>query len=401
MVDISHIKNIAIIGAGVQGHSVAQTALMAGFEKVILNDISIELIEKAANQIENDPSYGLRILEAKGQLSKGLTADTLMENLYKEVDLAKTASKADFIIECAPEIMNIKQDVFRALGKYAPEHTILATNTSSMSITEIGKFSGRLEKVVGMHFFPPVAIQCCVEVMKGEKTSDEVLDMCVTIGKKLPCIKRKRLSIRIEKESPGFIANRLLIPTTIYTNWIFDKAYEMNIPWEQIDADAGAGRLVSMGPCQLTDYLGVDALYNVMKSFQKFISPDFAPSKIITKLMKEGNLGKKTGKGFYDWTKGQPKLNLSKKAGLFNQEIVLAIQLNEGCKLLEEGIVSGYKIIDDVMITGTSMPGPFSAGKRNYVKWSKILEEIAEKMGKNYIKPCELMKSGEFLKMRK
>ena len=199
----------------------------------------------------------------------------------------------------------------------------------------------------------------------------------------------------------GFIANRLLIPPNIYINWILDQAYEKGIPWEQIDTDAGAGQLMPMGPCQLIDYLGVDATYNVLKSYEKYISTDFSPGKVLTKFMTEGNLGKKTGKGFYDWTKGRPKLNLNKEAGLFDLEILMAIQLNEGCRLLEERVVSGYKIIDDVMLKGTSMPGPFSAGKNNFEKWSKMLEDIVEKTGKNYLKPCELMKTGEFRKMRK
>jgi enoyl-CoA hydratase/3-hydroxyacyl-CoA dehydrogenase len=206
--------------------------------------------------------------------------------------------------------------------------------------------------------------------------------------------------VRIEKESPGFIANRLLIPNTIYTSWVFDQAYEKNMPWEQIDADAGAGRLVPMGPCQLADFLGIDVTYNSMKSFEKRISSDFAPGKVLTKLVSEGKLGRKTGMGFYDWSEGKPKLNLNKKAGLFNPEIYMAIQLNEGCKLLKEGIVSGYKIIDQVMLKGTGMPGPFAPGKRNYQSWSKLLEEFVEESGKDYLKPCKLMKSGEFLKRR-
>jgi len=396
MVDISNINNVVVIGAGMMGSGIAQVALMAGYN-VTLVDVEEKIVDDGIVRIEE----GLNKVKTKGKLEEGVSIADLMAKCKKSTDLASAVKDADFVFEVVVEDLDIKKNVCNTVMNNSPPHCVFASNTSTFYITKIAEDSKRPENVIGMHFFLPVILQCCVEVMKGEKTSDEALDISVAIGKKLPCLKGKRLSVRIEKESPGFIANRLLTPPSIYINWILDQAYKKGIPWEQIDADAGAGQLIPMGPCQLTDYLGVDALYNVMKSFQKFISPDFAPSKIITKLMKEGNLGKKTGKGFYDWTKGQPKLNFSKKAGLFNQEIVMAIQLNEGCKLLEEGIVSGYKIIDDVMITGTSMPGPFSAGKRNYIKWSKILEEIAEKMGKNYIKPCELMKSGEFLKMRK
>ena len=396
MVDISNIKNIIVVGAGIMGHGIAQVSLMAGYD-VTLVDIKDEFLDNGAAKIEE----GLKKLEAKGTLGEGITASNLMGKLKKTIDLASAVKDADFVLEAVVENMDVKKNVCNTVMKNSPSHCIFASNTSTFKITEIAEDSKRPEQVIGMHFFPPVVVQCCVEVMKGEKTLGEILDTGVAIGEKLPCIKGKRLSVRIEKESPGFIANRLLIPTTIYMNWILDQANERGIPWEQIDADAGAGQLILMGPCQLADYLGVDASYNAMKSYEISISSDFAPGKVLTKLMIEGNLGKKTGKGFYDWTKGKPQLNLSKKAGLFNPEIALAIQLNEGCKLLEEGIVSGYKIIEQIMLKGTNMPGPFSAGKNNFEKWSKMLENIAEKTGKDYLKPCKLMKSGDFVKLRK
>jgi 3-hydroxyacyl-CoA dehydrogenase len=244
-------------------------------------------------------------------------------------------------------------------------------------------------------------MQCCVEVMKGEETSDISLDIGVEIGKRLPCLKGKRLSVRIEKESPGFIANRLLMSPNIYLNWVFDLAFEKGIPWEKIDADAEARKLTPMGPCELIDYLGVDTTYNVQLSFAEIFSPDFIPGKVLTNLVKENKLGKKTKAGFYDWSSGKPNINLDKKAGIFNPEMSMAIMLNEGCKLLEEGIVQGYKIIDDVMLAGTSMPGPFRPGKSNYKKWSKMLEDFVDISGKTYLKPCKLMKSGGFIEMRK
>jgi len=396
MLDINNLRNICVIGAGIMGHGIAQVSLMAGYT-VTLIDLKEEIVGNGWKKIEQ----GLEKIKNKGKLGEGISIGHLMKNCTKSIDLVSAVKDADFVFEAVVEKMEIKKKVCNIVMKNSPSHCIFASNTSTFRITEIAEDSKRPEHVIGMHFFPPVAIQCCVEVMKGEKTSDKVLDICVAIGEKLPCIKGKRLSVRIEKESPGFIANRLLIPSLIYSNWIFDQAYEQNIPWEQIDADAGAGKLVSMGPCQLNDYLGIDVSYNSMKSYEKYISPDFTPGRVLTKLVTEGNLGKKTGKGFYDWTKGTPNINLSKKAGLFNPEIHLAIQLNEGCKLLEEKIVSGYKIIDDIMLKGTSMPGPFIAGRNNYEHWSKLLEDITEKTGKNYLKPCKLMKTGDFVKMKR
>lgn len=396
MHNFEKLNNICVVGAGVMGHGIAQVSLVAGYN-VTLIDLNEKTVDNGLKKIKQ----GLEKMANKGILGGGISPDDLLRKCTKSIDLVSAVKDADFVFEAVIEKMEVKKRVCNTVMQNSPPHCIFASNTSTFRITDIAEDSKRPEKVIGMHFFVPVPNQCCVEVMKGEKTSDEVLDICVKLGENLPCVKGKRLSVRIEKESPGFIANRLLIPSLIYTNWIFDQAYEKNIPWEQIDADAGVRHSISMGPCQLNDYLGLDVSYNGLKSYEKYISPDFAPGRVLTKFVLEGNLGKKTGKGFYDWTKGKPNVNLNKKAGLFNPEVHLAIQLNEGCKLLEEGIVSGYKIIDDIMLKGTSMPGPFNAGKHIYKNWSKLLEDIAEKTGKEYLKPCNLMKSGDFLKMRR
>lgn len=397
MVDISNLKNIAVIGAGgTMGAGIAQTTLFAGYN-VTLVDIKEEYVRNGLSIIEK----GIKIVETKGNLGEGESIAHIMSRLNTSTNLPDAVKDIDFVFEAITEDLKIKQDVFKILGKYMPPHAILASNTSALSITKIGNASEIPERVIGMHFFHPVMRQCCVEVMAGEKTSKDTLDIGVAVGKTLPCLRGKRLTVRIEKDCPGWISNRLLLPPSIYINWIIDQAFEKGIPWEQIDADVGAGSLIPMGPCELNDYLGLDTTYKSMKNFEELISPDFAPGKVLTRLVKEGNLGKKTKKGFYDWSKGKPKIDLNKKAGLLNPEIILAIQLNEGCKLIEEQIVSGYKIIDDVMLKGTSIPGPFGAGKRNYEKWSKMLEDIAEKTGKNYLKPCNLIKSGDFIKMRK
>ncbi len=396
MVDISNIKNIAVVGAGVMGYGIAQVALMAGYN-VTLVDIKDDIVNNGLAKIEE----GLKKVEAKGKLVEGASVSNIMARCKKSIDLTSAVKGVDFVFEAVVEKIEIKKNVCKIIMENSPPHCILASNTSTFRITEIAEDSNRPEKVIGMHFFLPVILQCCVEVMRGEKTTEEALDIGVLIGKMLPCLKGKRLSVRIQKESPGFIANRLLTPPIIYFNWVLDQAFEKGIPWEQIDADAEARKLVPMGPCELTDYLGVDTTYNVLKSYEKIFSPDFSPGKVLTNLVMEGNLGRKTGRGFYNWTSGKPKINLNRKAGIYSPEMSMAIMLNEGCKLLEESIVSGYKIIDDVMLTGTSIPGPFGPGKRNYEKWSKMLEEFVKISGKKYLKPCALMKSGGFIKMRR
>ncbi len=395
MIDISHIKTFVVVGSGTMGREIAQVALMAGFDKVIINSRRTESVDRAEKYIFNK----LKELEIKGKLGEGVSTESLMANLIKETDLEKALANSDFVVESIPEILERKQEIFEKMGKFCPERTILASNTSTMPITKIGERSGRPEKIVGMHFFIPIPVLTVIELIKGEKTSQETMDISFAVGEKLPSLKGKRFVVRIEKETPGFIVNRLTIGGALYQNLIIDEAFEKGIPWEDIDADTGG--LHQWGPLAKMDYLGLDVNYHCQMYFAEALSPDFTPGKVFTKLIKEGNFGKKTGKGFYEWNdKGEPILKKGKKAGLFDPEIYMAIQLNEGCRLLEEGVVSGYKIIDDVILGAMSMPGPFSAGKKNYEKWSKMLEELAEKSGKNYLKPCNLMKTGGFIKMR-
>lgn len=294
--------------------------------------------------------------------------------------------------------MEIKQEVFKKLGKHTPARTILATNTSTMSISKIGEASGKPEKVIGMHFFFALRSRL-IEITRGYKTSDEAMDIGVAVGEMLPCTEGERFIARLEKETPGFIVNRIIAPGGIYLNWVIDQPANKGVPYEQIDADVS--EIMIFGPCLLYNYIGLDTVYNAVKYFEETLSPDFAPGKTLTRLVQENHLGRKTGKGFYDWSKGWPKIDKSKKAGLLNIEMFPALQLNEGCRLLEQGIVSGYKIIDDAYLAASGIiPGPFLPGQSNYERWSELLEYFAEESGKNYVKPCKLMKSGGFLRMR-
>jgi enoyl-CoA hydratase/3-hydroxyacyl-CoA dehydrogenase len=396
MVDITNIRTLTVIGAGTMGREIAQVALMSRiFEKIKLYDIDSGVLENAIKFIEN----GLIKLEEKGKLKPETSVTDLMNELYQESDLKLAVSEADFIIEAVPEIMGLKQELFKKLGEYSPEHAILATNTSTMSITEIASTSGRDDKVIGMHFFTPIVVLRLIEVIRGQKTSNDTFEKCVAVGEQLPALKGKKFIAKINKESPGFIVNRLTITTNLYIDWILDEAVKKGIPFEAIDADMAT--LPGMGICAKMDYLGLDVLYNSLKYFETELSPEFSPGKTLSQKIKEGNLGRKTGRGLYEWKEGKAILNEAKGAGMFDMELVFAIQLNEGCRLLEEGIVSGYKMIDDTMLAGMDMPGPFGPGKKNYPKWTKMLEDFVDKSGIQYLKPCELMKSGGFLKMRK
>jgi len=395
MVEIDNIKNIAVIGAGMMGHEIAQVALMGGFKTVILNDLTEDILDKASKRIAKN----LGKLNKKGVMDPNYTNPDLIGNLIKETDLKEAVSNADFIIEVIPEIMVLKQDLFKRLGIFSPEHAILATNTSTMSITKIASLSGKPDKVIGCHSFTPIVILRLIEIIRGKKTSDKTVNITKNVCKKFPAVQGKRVLPILQKESPGFIVNRLMLSTSLYLNWLLEFSIENKIPLEEIDADAEF--LTEIGPFAKLDYLGLDTICNTMNYFTEVLSSEFSPCETITRLMNEGHLGRKTGKGLFEWKQGKPIISKDKKAGLFNIELFMAIQLNEGCKLLEEQIVNGYKIIDDTVMAGMNLPGPFGPGKRNYLKWTKLLENFAEESGINYVKPCNLLKTGKFLRMRK
>ncbi|MFX1364248.1 MAG: 3-hydroxyacyl-CoA dehydrogenase NAD-binding domain-containing protein [Promethearchaeota archaeon] len=394
MIDINDFKEFSVIGAGTMGREIAQVAIMSDqFEKVNLWSRTQKTLDIADKFIEN----GIKKLEAK-ELLGGKSAKSILDKLVIEKDFEK-ASKADFIVESIPEFMDLKQSTFEKLGNLAPEYTILATNTSTMSITEIASSSGRPDKVVGMHFFTPIPVLELIELIRGEKTSDETFEISAAIGESLPYIGGKKFVARIEKESPGFIVNRLTIASGAYIDWLTDVAMEKGIPWKDLNEDLGVPN--QMGGLAKRDYLGLDVIRNAAKYFEEIVSSDFATGKALAKLINEGNIGRKTGKGFLEWTEdGRPITDGAKKANIGNMECFMALQMNEGCRLLEEGIVSSYKTIDKTMIAGMRSRGPFEVGMNKYKEWCKLLDDFADKSGKNYFRPSKLMRSGDFLKYK-
>jgi enoyl-CoA hydratase/3-hydroxyacyl-CoA dehydrogenase len=224
------------------------------------------------------------------------------------------------------------------------------------------------------------------------------MEIGVAVSKSLPCLRGERYVVQVLKDRPGFILNRVLSPSTIYTNYIIDLAYEKDIPWEQVDADL-SGPNTPMSALTLSDFVGLDVTYNVQLYYTEMLSPDYKPGKVLTQQVEKRTLGKKTGQGFYDWSKGRPNPDLSKKAGLVNHEIFTAITANEGCRILEEGIVSSWKVIDEVILAGMNFQGPMEYATKNHKQLEKLLEETADKLEKPYLKPCKLLISGKFIDM--
>jgi len=390
---MTKVKNVVMLGFGDMGKGIAQVCLMAGYN-VIAVDVSDEIIEKGLEYNKT----GFEKLEAKGKLPEGVKASDIFANLSVNKDLADAVKNADLVIEAVVEKIDLKQKLCNTVIENSPDHCIFASNTSSMSITEIAEGCNKPENVIGIHFFNPAPLMRLIEVIKGDKSSDEAMDIGVEFSESLPCLRGKRFVARVLKDRPGFIVNRVLSPTSMYSNYIVDLAYEKGIPWEQVDADL-SGPNAPMTSLTLSDFTGRDISYHTQLYYAEKLSPDYKPGKVLEMHVKEGKLGKKTGQGFYDWSKGRPQPDLSKKAGLVNRLVFGAISANEGCRILEEGVVSSWKVIDEAILAGMNFPGPMKFATEHYEEMSKILEEYAEKLQKPYLKPCELLKTGKFIDM--
>ncbi|MHA1729560.1 MAG: 3-hydroxyacyl-CoA dehydrogenase NAD-binding domain-containing protein [Promethearchaeota archaeon] len=393
------IKNVVVIGAGLMGSGIAQCALMAG-NNVVLVDIKDEFINKGVASINK----GITKLESKNKLG-GLTAADVLSRLKTSLNIAEAVKDADLIVEAVIENMDIKKSVFKTCADNAPAHTIIASNTSTMSISEMSENCGRPEKCIGIHFFNPAPLMKLIEVIAGAKSSDESMDIGVAWSKSLPCLRGPRYVARVLKDRPGFIANRVMSPGGIYTGWCHDKFYEKykdlpfeEIPWIELAADMH-NPAAPMNPFVLADYTGEDTGYHTRTYYAQTLHSDFKPGTVLSLMMEKKLLGQKTGRGFFDWSKGRPKLDFTnvKKAGIIDGSISIMISANEGCRILEEGVVKDYRVIDETIKAGFNFPfGIMEAATQNYAKWSQKLEEISEKIGKEYIKPCELFKSGKF-----
>jgi len=380
---IDDIKKISVIGAGAMGHGIAMVALMTGYN-VVLRDINQEFVDKGVKAIQNDFE---RYYISKGKLTKEEVDKMINEQLTTAVDMKDAAADIDFSIEAVPEIMKVKKEVFADLDKYAPEHAVLASNTSNMSITEIAKATKREEKVVGTHFFNPPTVMRLVEVIKGEKTSEETMQIAIDLMKKFG-----KVPVRVEKDSPGFIANRIIAPTIALLGAILDHKVAMP---EEIDAMMKKSGQ-PMGPYELLDYVGLDVVYDGGIYFSKVLSQDYTPAKAFETLVKDGHLGMKRGKGIYDWSKGRPKIDLSKSTDKLDPIDFAAVEINEGVKLVEEGVCTPNDV-DLAMRYGYSRTkGPFEMAKdisQDILK--ERLENLAQKFNKKIFEPTKTIREGK------
>lgn len=375
------VKTVAMIGAGDMGHGIAACCLMGGY-KVILRDIEQKFVDKGMAGIK----ASFDKFKEKGKMTPE-AYDDAFKRLIPMVDLQTAVKDADFIIEAVPEKVELKKSVFADLDKFAPKHAILASNTSNISISEIASATARPDKVIGYHFFNPAILMKLVEVIKGNKTADDSIAVGYDIAKKI-----KKVPVIVKKDSPGFIYNRVNEPTLA----LLSKIVEAGHPTPE-EFDAALKPIMPMAPFELLDYVGIDVALHGLEYFAQVLSKDYKPSDAILAYLKSGNLGKKTGKGFYDWSKGRPAIDLAKATKEFDLNHLIALQVNEATKLLEEGVADDPKEIDLAMANGGGSPfGPFALAKGiGYPVLLAKLDEIHKKFPLDIFKATQTMREGK------
>jgi enoyl-CoA hydratase/3-hydroxyacyl-CoA dehydrogenase len=367
-----------VIGAGIMGHGIGELLALAGFD-VTLVDVDAEFLKKALDNI-------------KWSLGKFVEKKRIMDSDAKEaisrirlnVDMEEAVSEADLVIEAVPENLELKKSIFNTIDRYAPDHAILASNTSSLSITEMGGATSRPDKVVGMHFFNPPVLMALVEVIKGEKTSDEVIEATVEIVKDLG-----KTPIVVRKDVRGFIVNRVL---GVVLNEAFWAVHRGEASIEEVDAAVKYKIGFPLGAFELSDMIGLDVIDEVSDILEEAYGDAAKACPIVKKMVKEGNLGQKTGKGFYDWKIGRPRIPF-RQAGKFDALILQAVAVNEAARLIYDDVAEPEDV-DLAMKLGTGWPsGPCEYGDRLGIDviLSK-LQEMYEKYGEEAYKPSPLIK---------
>lgn len=291
------LQNITVIGAGTMGNGIAHVFAQNGFT-VTLVDVNARQLEKAIETIGKNIDRQI----AKGTLTEE-QKQQILSHLSIQTNIAKGAAQADLVIEAATENTELKLAIFKQLDEAAPVTAILASNTSSISITKIAAVTKRPERVIGMHFMNPVPVMKLVEIINGYATGQEVTDQIVTLSKqlgKVPCV---------VNDYPGFIANRILMPMI---NEAIYSLYEGVAAVEAIDTVMKSGMAHPMGPLQLADFIGLDVCLSILNVLHTgFGNAKYAPCPLLVNMVTAGKLGVKSGEGFYTYTPGIKELVVS------------------------------------------------------------------------------------------
>jgi 3-hydroxybutyryl-CoA dehydrogenase len=292
------MKNISVIGSGTMGNGIAHVFAQFGYD-VSLIDTSEEALKKGMATIEKNLAR---------QVEKGTIDDATRTAALKRLTPSttpETVSKSDLVIEAATEAIDLKLKIFQNLDTYAPKHAILATNTSSISITKIASVTQRPSQVIGMHFMNPVPLMKLVEVIRGYQTSDETTNTVFDLSRKL-----QKVPVEVN-DYPGFVANRILMPMI---NEAIYSLYESVAGVEEIDTVMRLGMAHPMGPLQLADFIGLDVCLSILRVLHDgFGNPKYAPCPLLVNMVQAGHKGVKSGVGFYKYTAGSKDLVVAER----------------------------------------------------------------------------------------
>ncbi|MCA0133092.1 3-hydroxybutyryl-CoA dehydrogenase [Winogradskyella alexanderae] len=285
------MKNVAVIGAGTMGNGIAHTFAQSGF-KVQLVDINEASLKRGIETI----SRNLDRMVAKEKITEAEKTETL-GNITTYTDITSGVEYASLVVEAATENVDLKLKIFKQLDEACPEDTILATNTSSISITQIASVTSRPEMVIGMHFMNPVPIMKLVEIIRGYNTSDEVTNIIMELSKTLGKTPTE------VNDYPGFVANRILMPMI---NESIETLYNGVAGVQEIDTVMKLGMAHPMGPLQLADFIGLDVCLSILNvMYEGFKNPKYAPCPLLVNMVRAGKLGVKSGEGFYDYSESR------------------------------------------------------------------------------------------------
>jgi enoyl-CoA hydratase/3-hydroxyacyl-CoA dehydrogenase len=372
------IKKAVVVGAGSMGHGITQILAMANYN-VAMVDVSDEFLQKGMEKIR----WSLDKIVEKRRIRRE-DADAAISRIITTTSYEKAGENADFAIEAAPEKMDLKRTIFAKLDETTPPHAILVSNTSTLSITEMGRATKRPDKVAGMHFFNPPQIMQLVEIIKGDDTAEQTLNLVADVTKRLG-----KTAVVVKKDVRGFIVNRILGSVFNEAFWTLHKGEATK---EGIDASVKYTGGFPMGWFELADYVGLDIAYEVGEVLYNAYGDRFKPCpEVIEPLIKERKFGQKSGIGFYDWTKGRPRIPFNLLED-YDVDRSWATAANEAAWLLKDEAATPQDI-DTGMKLGTGWPsGPCEYADRTGIDVIlNKLKELHAKYNMEMYKPCSLL----------
>jgi enoyl-CoA hydratase/3-hydroxyacyl-CoA dehydrogenase len=371
-------KKAAVVGAGAMGHGISQLLATNGIH-VTMVDINDEILKKAVEKIQ----WSLGKFVEKKRIRQE-DADATLAHIATTTSYEQACKDVDLAIEVAPENMELKKTIFAKLDQNAPPNALLASNTSTLSITEMGKATARADRVAGMHFFNPPLFMALVEVIKGEATSQETMNALADLAKKLG-----KTPVIVRKDVRGFIVNRVLGAVFNEAFWAFKRGEATK---EGIDASVKYTGGFPMGWFELGDFVGLDIAYEVGNILYQAYGERFKPcAEVVEPLIREKKFGQKTGAGFYDWTKGRPRIPFNMLEE-YDVERSWAVAVNEAAWLIFDDAASPVDI-DTGMKLGTYWPtGPCEYADRTGLDVIlNKLKELYAKYQMEMYKPCPVL----------